>query len=63
MLFVYILKGIEYIGAARANMIERIESVAAAFMCFLFLETRYSFLDIFTFALIILSVILNAKKS
>ncbi|EIM1029664.1 EamA family transporter [Campylobacter coli] len=61
--FCLYLKGVEYIGAVRASMIACIEPVAAAFMSFLFLGTRYSFLDLFAFALIILSVILNAKKS
>ncbi|ENT5812280.1 DMT family transporter [Campylobacter coli] len=61
--FCLYLKGVEYIGALRASMIACIEPVAAAFMSFLFLGTRYSFLDLFAFALIILSVILNAKKS
>lgn len=44
-------------------MIASIEPVAAALMSFLFLKTHYSLLDIFAFALIILSVILNAKKT
>lgn len=61
--FCLYLKGVEYIGALRASMIASIEPVAAALMSFLFLKTRYSLLDIFAFVLIILSVILNAKKT
>lgn len=60
--FCLYLKGVELIGAMRASMIACIEPVAAAFMSFLFLGTSYNFLDIFAFILIIISVILNAKK-
>ncbi len=60
--FCLYLKGVELIGAMRASMIACIEPVAAAFMSFLFLGTSYTFLDLFAFALIIISIILNAKK-
>lgn len=60
--FCLYLKGVEYIGALKASMIACIEPVAAAFMSFLFLGTSYTFLDLFAFTLIIISVILNAKK-
>lgn len=60
--FCLYLKGMEYVGALKASMIACIEPVAAAFMSFLFLDTSYTFLDLVAFALIIISVILNAKK-
>ncbi|EAW0605845.1 EamA/RhaT family transporter [Campylobacter lari] len=60
--FCLYLKGVELIGAFKASMIACIEPVAAAFMSFLFLGTIYSMIDLFAFALIILSVFLNAKK-
>lgn len=60
--FCLYLKGVELIGAFKASMIACIEPVAAAFMSFLFLGTIYSVIDLFAFALIILSVFLNAKK-
>ncbi|MBX1886661.1 DMT family transporter [Campylobacter peloridis] len=56
------LKGVELIGPLRASMIACIEPVAAAFMSFLFLGTFYSLVDLLAFALIILSVFLNARK-
>ncbi|TEY01591.1 DMT family transporter [Campylobacter sp. US33a] len=61
--FCLYLKGVELIGVMRASMIACIEPVAAAFMSFLFLGTRYAFLELFAFALIIISIILNAKKN
>ncbi|TKX29802.1 EamA family transporter [Campylobacter sp. MIT 12-5580] len=60
--FCLYLKGVEYIGALKASMIACVEPVAAALMSFAFLGTRYTFIDIFAFILIILSVILNAKN-
>lgn len=60
--FCLYLKGVELIGAFKASMIACIEPVATAFMSFLFLGTIYSMIDLFAFALIILSVFLNAKK-
>lgn len=56
------LKGVELIGPLRASMIACVEPVAAAFMSFLFLGTFYSLVDLLAFALIILSVFLNARK-
>lgn len=60
--FCLYLKGVEYIGALRASMIACIEPVAAAFMSYFFLKTQYSFLELFAFSLIIISVFLNAMK-
>ncbi|MDL0103423.1 DMT family transporter [Campylobacter felis] len=60
--FCLYLKGVEYIGALRASMIACIEPVAAAFMSHFFLKTQYSFLELFAFSLIIVSVFLNAMK-
>lgn len=60
--FCLYLKGVEYIGALKASMIACVEPVAAALMSFAFLGTKYTFIDIFAFTLIILSVILNAKN-
>ncbi|MCX2682970.1 DMT family transporter [Campylobacter sp. MIT 21-1685] len=63
MAFCLYLKGLEYIGAVKASMIACIEPVAAACMSFFFFQTPYTWLDVFSFVLIIISVLLNARKS
>jgi len=57
------LQGVEFIGPVRASMIACIEPLAAAFFTWAFLHTFYTKLDLFSFSLIILSVILVAKRS
>lgn len=59
--FYFYLEGLKHIGALRASMIACIEPVMAALISYLFLGTFYSYLDLFAFSLIILSVILNAQ--
>lgn len=60
--FCLYLKGLEYVGAVKASILACVEPVGAALLAFLILGTSYSFLDIFSFALILLSVILVARE-
>lgn len=60
--FCLYLKGVEYIGAVKASIIACIEPIAAAFFSWLFIGTRYAWLDIISFALILLSVVLVTRK-
>lgn len=60
--FCFYLKGLEYIGAVKASIVACVEPIAAACFSWLFIGTRYSLLDIFSFILILLSVLLVTKK-
>lgn len=55
------LKGLERVGALQASMIACIEPVAAAVMTCVLLGTKYSWLDIAGFVLILFAVFLNTR--
>ncbi len=60
--FCLYLKGLEYVGAVKASILACVEPVGAALLSHLLLGTTYTFLDIFSFALILLSVVLVARE-